>query len=27
MKENRFSQKELCEICGITEASFSRYMT
>ena len=27
MKENRFSQKKLCEICGITEAAFSRYMT
>ena len=27
MKENRYSQKELCEICGITEAAFSRYMT
>ena len=27
MKENRYSQKDLCEICGITEAAFSRYMT
>lgn len=27
MKENRFSQKKLCELCGITEAAFSRYMT
>ncbi len=27
MKENRFSQKSLCEVCGITEAAFSRYMT
>ena len=27
MKENRYSQKKLCEICGITEAAFSRYMT
>ena len=26
MRENRYSQK-LCEICGITEAAFSRYMT
>lgn len=26
MKENRYSQKKLCEICGITEAAFSRYM-
>ncbi len=26
MKENRYSQKQLCEICGITEAAFSRYM-
>lgn len=27
MKENRYSQKKLCEECGITEAAFSRYMT
>ena len=27
MHENRYSQKKLCEICGITEAAFSRYMT
>lgn len=27
MRENRYSQKKLCEICGITEAAFSRYMT
>lgn len=27
MKKNRYSQKMLCEICGITEAAFSRYMT
>ena len=27
MKENRFSQKKLCELCGITDAAFSRYMT
>ena len=27
MKENRYSQKKLYEICGITEAAFSRYMT
>ena len=27
MKKNRYSQKKLCEICGITEAAFSRYMT
>lgn len=27
IKENRYSQKKLCEICGITEAAFSRYMT
>ena len=27
MLENRYSQKKLCEICGITEAAFSRYMT
>lgn len=27
MKENRYSQKRLCEVCGITEAAFSRYMT
>ena len=27
MKENRYSQKRLCELCGITEAAFSRYMT
>jgi transcriptional regulator with XRE-family HTH domain len=27
MKENRFSQKKMCELCGITEAAFSRYMT
>lgn len=23
MKENRFSQKKLCELCSITEAAFS----
>ena len=27
MRENRYSQKKLREICGITEAAFSRYMT
>lgn len=27
MKENRYSQKQICELCGITEAAFSRYMT
>ena len=27
MKQNRYSQKKLCELCGITEAAFSRYMT
>ncbi len=27
MKENRYSQKKLCELCDITEAAFSRYMT
>ena len=27
MKENRYSQKQICELCGITEATFSRYMT
>ncbi len=27
MKEQRFSQKKLCDLCGITEAAFSRYMT
>ena len=27
MKKNRFSQKKLCELGGITEAAFSRYMT
>lgn len=27
MNKNRYSQKMLCEICGITEAAFSRYMT
>ena len=27
MEENRYSQKKLCELCGITEAAFSRYMT
>lgn len=27
MRENRFSQKKLCDLCGITEAAFSRYMT
>lgn len=27
MEENRYSQRKLCEICGITEAAFSRYMT
>ncbi|MGN0728753.1 helix-turn-helix domain-containing protein [Treponema sp.] len=27
MQEQRFSQKKLCELCGITEAAFSRYMT
>lgn len=26
MRENRYSQKKLCEACGITEAAFSRYM-
>lgn len=27
MEKNRYSQKKLCELCGITEAAFSRYMT
>ncbi len=27
MKEQRYSQKKICELCGITEAAFSRYMT
>lgn len=27
MKENRYSQRQICELCGITEAAFSRYMT
>ena len=27
MTQNRYSQKKMCEICGITEAAFSRYMT
>lgn len=27
MDENRYSQKKICELCGITEAAFSRYMT
>lgn len=27
MKENRYSQKQMSELCGITEAAFSRYMT
>ncbi|MDE5898558.1 MAG: helix-turn-helix domain-containing protein [Treponemataceae bacterium] len=26
MKKNRYSQKQLCELCGVTEAAFSRYM-
>lgn len=27
MKEQRYSQAKLCELCGITQAAFSRYMT
>ena len=27
MEKNRYSQKEICELCGITQAAFSRYMT
>lgn len=27
MKENRYSQKQICELCGISEVAFSRYMT
>lgn len=27
MKKERYSQKQLCELCKITEATFSRYMT
>lgn len=27
MKQQRYSQKKLCELCGVTEAAFSRYMT
>ena len=27
MEKNRYSQKKLCDLCGITEAAFSRYMT
>lgn len=27
MKEKRYSQRKLCDLCGITEAAFSRYMT
>ena len=27
MRAHRYSQKKLCELCGITEAAFSRYMT
>lgn len=27
MKEQRYSQAKLCELCHITEAAFSRYMT
>lgn len=27
MEKNRYSQRKLCELCGITEAAFSRYMT
>ena len=27
MEENRYSQRKLCDLCGITEAAFSRYMT
>lgn len=27
MEKNRYSQRKLCEQCGITEAAFSRYMT
>ncbi len=27
MDENRYSQRKLCDLCGITEAAFSRYMT
>ena len=27
MKKERYSQKQLCELCNITEATFSRYMT
>lgn len=27
MKEKRYSQRQLCELCNITEAAFSRYMT
>ncbi len=27
MEKSRYSQKKICELCGITEAAFSRYMT
>lgn len=27
MKENRYSQKQICDLCNITEAAFSRYMS
>lgn len=27
MEKNRYSQKQLCDLCGVTEAAFSKYMT
>ncbi len=27
MEKNRYSQRQICELCGITQAAFSRYMT
>lgn len=27
MKEQRYTQAKMCELCGITEAAFSRYIT
>ena len=27
MEAQRYSQKKMCELCGISEVAFSRYMT
>ncbi len=27
MEKSRYTQKDICELCGITQAAFSRYMT